>query len=284
MGAFSIRGRSVNVELKLLRQEAMSSIGTLQKVLLKFRVGVKLRRLLEQADSNISPGTLVLSIAVFSLIGLLVSYMFGAGIVLSCLISGLMGFVPILVIMRKRTRRFNRFEMQFPDAIDLLSRAIRAGHALNTGIQIVADEMPAPVGKEFKRVFEEQKYGLAMKAALLNMVERIDLLDLRLFVVAILIQSQSGGNLAELLEKISRTIRERFRIKRQLKVHTAQAKLTGIILMSLPPVMGGVTLALNYEYMKIIFEEPLGIQILTAAAVLQVVGLFWIRRVVNIQV
>ena len=149
---------------------------------------------------------------------------------------------------------------------------------------MIAEEMPEPVGKEFQRVFEEQNYGLPLKTALLNLLDRIDLIDLRLFVVAVLIQRQSGGNLAELLAKIAHTIRERFRILRQLRIHTAQAKLTGIILMCLPPVMGAITLFLNYEYMKIIFEDPIGIRILIAAVVMQLVGLVWIRKIVNIQV
>jgi len=196
----------------------------------------------------------------------------------------LTGSIPILIVLRIRSRRFRRFEAQFPDAIDLLSRAIRAGHAFNTGVKMIADEVPEPVGKEFQRVFEEQNYGLPMKTALLNLLERIELLDLRLFVVAVLIQRQSGGNLAELLSKIAQTIRERFRILRQLKVHTAQAKMTGIILMCLPPVMGGLTLALNYEYMKIIFTDTWGIRMLIGAGVMQLVGLVWIRKIVNIEV
>lgn len=229
-------------------------------------------------------GTLVLGIGVFALAGFLAATAVRLGILLSLGIGILAGLLPVLVILRIRTRRFRRFEAQFPDAIDLLARAIRAGHAFNTGVKMIADEMPEPTGKEFQRVFEEQNYGLPMKAALTNLLERINLLDLRLFVVAVLIQRQSGGNLAELLGKIAHTIRERFRILRQLRVHTAQAKLTGIILMCLPPVMGGVTLALNYEYMKVIFLEPWGIRMLIAAGILQLIGLVWIRKIVNIEV
>jgi len=271
-------------ELSILKDSTLSGIGPLQRLLLRFRAGGKLARLLEQADVKMKTGTVVLLIALCSVAGFLLCLGFHLGILLAIAVGVLAGFLPILVIMRIRTKRFARFEAQFPDAIDLLSRAIRAGHAFNTGIKMIADEMPDPVGKEFQRVFEEQNYGLPMKTALMNLLERVNLLDLKLFVVAVLIQRQSGGNLAELLAKIAHTIRERFRIFRQLKVHTAQAKLTGIILMCLPPVMGAITLALNYEYMKIIFQDPWGIRLLIAAAVMQVTGLLWIRKIVNIEV
>jgi tight adherence protein B len=271
-------------DLSILRDHSVSGIGPMQRALTRFRLGLKLTRLLEQADVRLKTGTLVLAIGVFSLLGFLLGFLLGLGVPIALAAGLLCASLPVLVILRIRSRRFRRFEAQFPDAIDLLSRAIRAGHAFNTGIKMVADEMPDPVGKEFQRVFEEQNYGLPMKNALMNLLGRIDLLDLRLFVVAVLIQRQSGGNLAELLGKIAQTIRERFRILRQLKVHTAQAKLTGIILMCLPPVMGGVTLALNYEYMKIIFQDPWGIRMLIASVVLQLVGLVWIRKIVNIEV
>ena len=271
-------------DLNMLRDHSLSGIGPIHRTLIRLRFGSQLSRLLEQADVKMKTGTLVLAIGVFALVGFLLAYLLRLGLLIALPAGILTGFVPILVILRIRSRRFRRFEAQFPEAIDLLSRAIRAGHAFNTGIKMIADEMPEPVGKEFQRVFEEQNYGLPMKAALMNLLDRIRLLDLKLFVVAVLIQRQSGGNLAELLGKISHTIRERFRIFRQLRVHTSQAKLTGIILMCLPPVMGGVTLALNYEYMKIIFQDPWGIRMLIAAAVLQLVGLVWIRKIVNIEV
>jgi tight adherence protein B len=271
-------------ELSILKDSTLSGIGPLQRLLLRFRAGGKLKRLLEQADLKMKTGTLVLIMALCAVAGFLACLGFRLGALLAIAVGVLCAFLPVLVVIRIRNQRLRRFEAQFPDAIDLLSRAIRAGHAFNTGVKMIADEMPAPVGQEFQRVFEEQNYGLPMKSALLNLLERVNLLDLKLFVVAVLIQRQSGGNLAELLSKIAHTIRERFRIFRQLKVHTAQAKLTGIILMCLPPVMGAITLALNYEYMKIIFQDPWGIRLLIAAVVMQVTGLFWIRKIVNIEV
>jgi len=271
-------------ELSILRDRSLSGIDPLQRVLLRLHVGGKLKRLVEQADVKMKTGTLVLAVGVFSLVGFLLGVAFRLGILGGVAVGALAAFVPVLVVMRIRTRRFRRFEAQFPDAIDLLARAIRAGHAFNTGIKMVADEMPDPVAKEFQRVFEEQNYGLPMKNALMNLLDRVSLLDLKLFVVAVQIQRQSGGNLAELLGKIATTIRERFRILRQLKVHTAQAKLTGIILLCLPPAMGLITAFLNYEYVKIMRTDPWGFRLLLAAAILQLIGLVWIRKIVNIEV
>jgi tight adherence protein B len=278
------QSRAESDDLSILRDVALSGIGPLQRVLLRARVGGKIKRLLEQADVRMKTGTLVLAIAVFAVTGALLGLVLALGPLLTLLIATSTGSLPVLIVLKLRSRRLRRFETQFPDAIDLLSRAIRAGHAFNSGIKMIADEMPDPVGKEFQRVFEEQNYGLPLKTALMNLLDRVNLLDLRLFVVAVLVQRQSGGNLAELLGKIAETIRERFRIMRQLKVHTAQAKLTGIILVCLPPVLGGIILTLNYEYMKVIFQEAWGIRMLLGAGILQLIGLVWIRKVVNIEV
>ena len=281
-------------ELSILKDSTLSGIGPLQRLLLRFKAGGKMKRLLEQADVKMKTGTLALLIAVCGVAGFLACLGFRLGILLGLSpqlgvllymgVGVLAAFIPILVVMRIRTKRFQRFEEQFPDAIDLLARAIRAGHAFNTGIKMIADEMPDPVSKEFQRVFEEQNYGLPLKTALLNMLERVNLLDLKLFIVAVLIQRQSGGNLAELLGKISYTIRERFRILRQLRVHTAQARLTCIILLCLPPAMLLITLFLNYEYMKIILQPPWSFRLGGSALVMWSIGLLWMRKIINIEV
>jgi tight adherence protein B len=278
------QSRTIDADLSILRDQALSGIGLLQRFLLKFRFGSKLKTLLEQADVKMKTGTLVLCIAVFAMTGLLLGIAFKLWAILTVLTGSITGSLPILVVLHLRTRRFGKFEAQFPDAIDLLSRAIRAGHAFNSGIKMIADEMPDPVGMEFRRVFEEQNFGLPLKTAMMNLLDRINLIDLRLFVVAVMVQRQSGGNLAELLGKISETIRERFRIMRQLKIHTAQAKLTGIILVCLPPALGFIIYMLNYEYMKVMFENDWGLKMMYAAVAMQGIGLVWIRKIVNIEV
>jgi tight adherence protein B len=271
-------------DAKLLRDESLSGFGPLDRLLHSMKIAANLASLLRQADLRMKVGTLLLIMGVMAAVGLVCGHAAHLGIALSGLIGGLMGSTPYTYVLVCRKRRIARFEQQFPDAVDLMSRAIRAGHAFSTGIKMVADEMPDPVGKEFRRVFEEQNLGLPLRNALMGLQERVDLVDLKLFVVAVLIQRQSGGNLSEILDKIAYTIRERFRIWRQLKVHTAQAKLTGIILTALPPVVGSIIYALNYEYIKIIFTEAWGLRILAGALLLQILGFLWIRKIVNIEV
>ncbi|HKY32833.1 MAG TPA: type II secretion system F family protein [Candidatus Polarisedimenticolia bacterium] len=268
----------------LLRDESLSGFGPLDAFLNSLRMAGNLRRLIAQADLRIKVATLLMMMVLLGVVGFLAGYAAHLGMGIAAILGGLLGSTPYTYVLIRRKRRIARFETQFPEAVDLMSRAIRAGHAFSTGIKMVADEMPDPVGKEFRRVFEEQNLGLPLRNALMGLQERVDLVDIKLFVVAVLIQRQSGGNLSEILDKIAYTIRERFRIYRQLKVHTAQAKLTGIILTALPPIVGTAIFALNYDYMKIIFEQSLGLRILAGAAVLQVLGFLWIRKIVNIEV
>lgn len=268
----------------LLRDESLSGFGLLDRALDRMKLAANLRKLIEQADLNIRVGTLVLATLVFGIVGFLVAKMSLVPVALSLAIGATLAVIPYTYVLVVRKRRMKRFETLFPDSVDLMSRAIRAGHAFNTGIKMVADEMPDPVGKEFRRVHDEQNMGMPLRDALQGLIDRIELVDLKLFVVAVLIQRQSGGNLAEILDKIAYTIRERFRILRQLRVHTAQAKLTGLVLTVLPPVTGGIIYWLNYDYMKIIFEEQMGIYVLVYAALLQLAGFVWIRKIVNIEV
>jgi tight adherence protein B len=268
----------------LLRDDSLSGIGALDRLLNSLSLAANLRRLLVQADLKMKVGTLLMLMVILAAVGIVAAQAAHLGLMFTGVIGGLLGSVPYTYVLICRKRRIARFETQFPEAVDLMSRAIRAGHAFTTGIKMVADEMPDPVGKEFRRVFEEQNLGLPLRNALMGLQERVALVDLKLFVVAVLIQRQSGGNLSEILDKIAYTIRERFRIWRQLKVHTAQAKLTGIILTALPPVVGTIIIGLNYEYMKIIFEEPWGLRLLAGSVVLQICGFLWIRKIVNIEV
>ena len=192
--------------------------------------------------------------------------------------------LPTLFLLHRKKKRLRAFEAGFADAIDLMARAIRAGHAFSTGFQMVADECPEPVGEEFRRCFEEQKFGLPLRDSLLNLMDRIDLLDLRIFVTAVLIQREVGGNLAEILDKIAYTIRERFKILRQVRVYTAQGRLTGYLLAGLPVALGAVLFTMNAEYMSILFEREVGRVMIAGAAVMQVAGFFIIRKIIHIKV
>jgi tight adherence protein B len=200
-------------------------------------------------------------------------------------VGAAIGFAaPFLVLKIKRRRRLNTFEEQFPEALDLISRALKAGHAFATGLKMVADETGEPVGPEFRKTFDEQNFGLPLKDALDNLTQRIPLLDVRFFATAVMIQRETGGNLSEILENLAHVVRERFKILRQVRVYTAHGRLTGYVLLALPAFLGVALMFINPDHMNLLFREKLGQQMLTAAIVMQIVGYLWIKRVIKIEV
>src|SRR6185503_1593925 len=191
---------------------------------------------------------------------------------------------PFLWLSHRRTKRMKRFEEQFPEALDMLSRAIRAGHAFQTAMGMVADELPDPVGPEFKKTFDQQNYGLPLKDALNELSERLKMLDVRFFVTAVMIQRDTGGNLAEILDNLAHVVRERFKILRQVRVHTAHGRFTGYVLLALPAALGVALTLINPEHMNLLFQERMGHMMILASIVLQTIGYFWISQVIKIEV
>ena len=243
-----------------------------------------LKILLEQADLNWTPGTF-LAISFGLAAALSASAFILSQAALPVAFAALAGlWFPLMYVKRLKKRRLRRFEEQFPEAIDLLGRSIRAGHAFPTGLKVVGEESPDPMATEFRQIFDEQKFGLPLEDSLLGLADRIDMVDVRIFVTAILIQREVGGNLAEILDKISYTIRERFTLQRQIRVYTAQGRLTGYNLAALPILLGLAIAALNPEYMAILYEEPMGKVLIAAAAVLQLLGFLLIRRIIDIEI
>ena len=200
-------------------------------------------------------------------------------------IGAALGFaLPFLFLKIKRTRRMRAFEEQFPEALDLIARALKAGHAFATGLKMAADELPEPVGPEFRKTFDEQNFGLPMKDALDNLAKRIPILDVRFFVTAVLIQRETGGNLAEILENLGFVVRERFKILRQVRVYTAHGRFTGYVLLALPAVLGIALSFINPEHMNLLFRERMGQMLLGLALVMQTIGFLWIKQVIKIEV
>ncbi len=221
----------------------------------------------------------------------------GAGLVLAFIAGGAtrsrlampigaaFGFaMPFMFLKFKRGRRMRTFEEQFPEALDLISRALKAGHAFNTGLKMVADEMPEPVGPEFRKTFDEQNFGLPLKDSLENLGHRVPLLDVRFFSTAVLIQRETGGNLSEILENLGHVVRERFKILRQVRVYTAHGRLTGYVLLALPAVLAIALSFINPEHMNMLFRERLGQMMLMGVVVMQTIGFLWIKQVVKIEV
>jgi tight adherence protein B len=192
--------------------------------------------------------------------------------------------VPFIVLNYLRGKRLRTFEEQFPEALDLIARALKAGHAFATGLKMVADEMPEPVGPEFRKTFDEQNFGLPLKDALENLTFRVPLIDVRFFATAVLIQRETGGNLSEILENLAHVVRERFKILRQVRVYTAHGRFTGYVLLALPAVLCVALTFINPDHMNLLFRERMGQMLLGAAAVMQFIGYMWIRQVIKIEV
>jgi len=192
--------------------------------------------------------------------------------------------LPTLYVRWRRNRRLSLFEELLPESIDLVGRALRAGHPLSSGFKMAADDGPEPVASELRRVFEEQRFGLPLQDSLLGMADRINLVDVRILVTAILIQREVGGNLAEILDNLSAVVRARFTIRRQIKVYTAQGRMTGYLLALLPFMLFGLLYTINPEYMSVLFTDPIGKILVGVALVMQLAGFFWIRKIVNIEI
>ena len=200
-------------------------------------------------------------------------------------VGAALGFmIPFLVLNVKRGKRMRTFEEAFPEALDLISRALKAGHAFSTGLKMVADEMDEPVGPEFRKTFDEQNFGLPLKETLDNLTQRIPHIDVRFFATAVLIQRETGGNLAEILENLAHVVRERFKILRQVRVYTAHGRMTGYVLLALPAVLCIALSFINPDHMNLLFRERIGQMLLMTALVMQAIGYFWIRQVVKIEV
>jgi tight adherence protein B len=190
---------------------------------------------------------------------------------------------PLLYARHKKRTRIRRMESQLPDAIDLIARAVRAGHPLSEGLRMASEEAPDPLASEFRITFEEQRFGLPFEEALMGLGDRVEVVDARILITAILVQREVGGNLSEILEQIAETMRARFNLKRQVRVYTAQGRMSGYTLAALPIIVGFMISAINPGYMQTLFAEPLGQALLASAAVLQGIGFLWIRQIVDVR-
>ena len=240
--------------------------------------------LLEEADVKWSPLTFfLLTLGAAAALGGVVLTLTGS-LVISAPIAALGASFPYLYLRRRRRLIAEALERELPESLDLLTRAVRAGHPLTSGMRMVAEEGPPRAAEEFRKTFEEHRFGLPFDDALLGMVDRVGLIDVRIFVTAVLIQRNSGGNLAEILENLARTIRDRFTIRRQLRVYTAQGRLSGYTLAALPIVVGTLIYLIEPPYVTLLFEVTMGRVLLAIGIGLQIMGYFWIRKIVNIEI
>jgi len=279
----SVSSTTTGETASVVRQDEQGPLPAVQKLLGKTGAGAGLSRLIDQSGVRATTGGILLvsaSLAVLGMFGVLMFSPVGA----AAPIGLLLGALPILFLLQRRSARIKKFEEQFPEALDLLARALRAGHAFQTSLGMVADEVAEPVGPEFKKTFDQQNFGLPLKECLFELADRMPLLDVRFFATAVTIQRETGGNLAEILDNLAYVVRERFKILRQVRVHTAHGRFTGYVLLALPAVLGIILSYLSPDHMNTLFTEPMGKTMLMGAGVMQTVGYFWIKQVIKIEV
>ena len=271
-------------EAPLLRDEQLSQIPALDTLLRRSARVSAMQEALLQAGMKIRAGNfLVVCLLCGGLAGFAAFVWTGnPAVAWAGLLIG--AFLPYSFVSYRRQKRFEKIEELFPEAIDTLARAVRAGHAFTTALEMISNEVSEPLAGEFRQLFEEQKFGMPVRDALTNLTERVPLVDIKFFVTAVMLQRETGGNLAEILDNLSYVIRERFKIQRQVRVYTAQGRLTMALLMGMPPIIVTIMLTLNPAFIRPLFTDPIGHTLLVAGIALQTVGYFVIRKIIRIQV
>jgi tight adherence protein B len=267
----------------LLKTETLSTIPLLHQTLKRVQRLDQVQTLLDQSGVTWSVGHFVLLSLLVAAVGLCLGF-FKFGLLGGLIGGGLGAIIPWQLLKFKKKGRIKKFEKQLPEALDLLARGLKAGHAFASGLQLVATEMDNPIGIEFFKTFKEYNHGMDLNTALLNLCQRMDLRDLRYFTTAVMIQRETGGNLTEILEKIASLIRERFKLRNQIKALTAEGRLSGWILTLMPPGVALILYRLNPDYIMLLVNHPLGKMMAMSALFFQVMGMLFIRKIVNIKV
>jgi len=271
-------------QIRLLKPvKQLSDVGQINAVLERMGGVVgPIQRDITQAGLNISVGQLLLSSGCLALVFYLLVKLVTYSTLLGIGAAVLGAFIPFIYVRYKKNSRLKKFEEQFPEAIDLIGRALRAGHAFTTGLTMVAEEIEKPVGEEFKLLYDRQNFGMPLPEALKLFAERIPLIDARFFVTAVLTQRETGGNLGEVLDNLASVIRDRFRVKRQVRVLTAHGRITGWILAGMPPALAAAMLIISPDHMHMLINDPLGVKMIVGALTLQIMGTLIIRKLVDI--
>lgn len=273
-----------DIDVVLARNELMSEIPWVNRTLISLQAALHLKRMLDQADLHITPSRLMMFSVMAGLLGGLAASVLTIFIPIMILAGLVCASIPFLHVWWRRKKRFDAFLEQLPDALDLISRALSAGHAFSEALHMVSIEMPEPIAAEFRKAYEEQNLGLSVKLALENLTQRMPLLDLKMCVTAILIQRETGGNLAEILEKVAYTIRERFRILGDLKTLTTSSRMSAWLLCALPIGVALAVTVMNPEYMSVLWKDPRGHYLIAAALFMQITGMLIVRKILNIKI
>ena len=265
-------------------RERLSVVGFVDTALNRSAgVSSSLSALVARSGLKITPGALLLACVFAATVTMAVVAQFRLPL-LAVLVGGAGASVlPILYVRSAAKRRIAQFEEKFPEAVDLIARALRAGHALPTALQMVAEEIADPIGGEFRKLFDQQNFGMSLPQALLAFADRVPLLDARFFVTAVMTQREMGGNLSEVLDRLSSVIRDRFKVKRHVRAVSAHGRITGVVLAILPPAVATVLFIISPAHMRLLTDDPMGVQMVITAIVLQIIGVFIIRRIVDVE-
>ena len=269
---------------EFLKSTKLSQIDWLDNLLKRWNLALKVELLITQAESSWTVPMVLGGSVVSAAFGFIVAYMWLPDLLVCIVLGILFSALPFFVLHMKRARRMRRFTQGLPDAIDLVCRALRAGHSLTAAIEIVGEESPEPVRTEFREVYRQQNFGLPAREALVQLARRIPLPELNFVVTAMLLQKETGGNLVEVLDRTTSVIRERLRIQGEIRIYTAQGRLTGWILSLLPVAMFFLLSLANRGYTRVLVEDPTGRRLIYTGLTLMVVGGLFIRKIVNVKV
>ncbi len=268
----------------ILKSQILSEVPFLNKMLYRFSPARRMQKLISHSDTKLSVGTLVLLTALLFCVGVLGCVIIHRGLLVGVMIGLVLAFIPYVFLLNMVQKRLRKFTELFPDTLDMMALSLRAGHSFVSAMQIVSQESPEPVAKLFKTAYDEQNFGLPLSDALDNMTTQMPSMDLEFFVTSVNIQKDAGGNLAELLEKLGVTIRERLKVYRQLRVYTAQGRMSGYILAALPVFLVLALMFINPAYLRPLVKTHTGLYMAIAALSLQVIGFFIIKRIIAIKV
>ena len=274
----------VGEDVSILKSRMLSDTPAIERLLLQAPRIKHLDRVLEQSGLTWSVAELLGVMLLAAAVAAAIALYFGATFFLALITAVIVGMLPIAYVFNARAKRMVKIEQQLPDALDLIGRALRAGHAFPTAVKMVSDELNDPIGGEFRILFDEVNYGISMHTALLNLAARIPVTDLRYFVIAVLIQRETGGNLAELLDNISAIIRARLKLFGQIRVLSAEGRLSAWILTLLPIGVALVMNIVNPAFIGVLWKDPMGLRLVTMAVLLMIFGIFWMWRIVKIHV
>lgn len=276
-----VEAESINLVRK---QSSMSEMPWFNRMLSNLRFASNLKRTIRQADTKGSAGVYLLICALLGMLGMYLGYAFSDRIWVALILAWFLGYAPIWHLRRLKDKRMNRFQQQLPDALDLMSRALKAGHTFSGGMRMVAEEFDNPIGIEFKTTLEEINFGINVDRALANLQERVDVSDLKFFIVSVNIQRETGGNLAEIISNIARLVRERFILFGKVRVLSAEGRISAILLSALPFAISGILFVINPDYMSLLWTTDIGRGMAWGAVVSMAIGIAFMRKMVKIQV